>query len=310
MWIQAFKHTSQGHAWSYLPSLWVPEVFDASLRRSSVSTGWGYVGIGFAGGNPDVKDETSQELRNEMATIDCLICFISSCIKKDHRIQNLLVPLLKPVWNQFKGGFASWDLHTTLGFRQGLLLLALGGVCLGAQSSPCKHSDLAQRNHTTFPSLCRDMTCIDAMQFEFMQLDEPQLTSFVQNPIFVPWAGGFVDSGWVWLGPRGVPLRTAAVGRTLQHQLVQVPCFWQMLQFSVFWSRKSCHCRRWSTAPTPRPNVSSHPTVSTVSFARSLPMNSCLKHANTSILMEQVIIAQDECWISHKNTASLKSKSY
>ena len=55
------------------------------------------MGIGFAGGNPDVKDETSQELRNEMATIDCLICFISSCIKKDHRIQNLLVPLLKPV---------------------------------------------------------------------------------------------------------------------------------------------------------------------------------------------------------------------
>lgn len=63
---------------------------------------------------------------------------------------------------------------TTLGFRQGLLLLALGGVCLGAQSSPCKHSGLAQRNHTTFLSSCRDMTCIDAMQFEFMQLDESQ----------------------------------------------------------------------------------------------------------------------------------------
>lgn len=43
-----------------------------------------------------------------------------------------------------------------------------------------------------------------------------------RNTSFWPIWGGSVDPGRIWLGSRGVPLRTAAVGRTFQHQLVQV----------------------------------------------------------------------------------------
>ena len=61
-----------------------------------------------------------------------------------------------------------------------------------------------------------------------------------RNTSFWPIWGGSVDPGRIWLGSRGVPLRTAAVGRTFQHQLVQVS--WSHIGL---WMWGNCFARDW-----------------------------------------------------------------